>query len=64
MNNFEEVKPKMLAINDHMERIMKLKQGESTNDNFLKQVQKELKVYEKHGGDLLWRDAQDTEPEE
>ena len=57
--NFEEVKPKLLAINDQMERIMKLKQGESTNEDFLKQVQKDLKVDEKNGGDFLWGYAQD-----
>ena len=38
---------------------MKLKQGESMNEDFLKQVQKELKMYKKHGSDFLWRDAQD-----
>jgi hypothetical protein len=59
MVNFEEVKPKILAIDDQMERIMKLKQGESTNEDFLKQVMKELKVYEKHGGDFLWGSAQE-----
>ena len=53
MINFEDVKPKTIAIDDQMERIMKLKQGESTNEDFLKQVQKELRVYEKHGGDFL-----------
>jgi hypothetical protein len=61
MINFEEVKPKILAIDDQMERIMRLKQGESTNEDFLKQVMKELKVYEKHGGDFLWGKAQETE---
>jgi hypothetical protein len=61
MINFEEVKPKILAIDDQMEWIMRLKQGESTNEDFLKQVVKELKVYEKHGGDFLWGSAQDTE---
>ena len=61
MINFEEVKPKILAIDDQMERIMRLKQGESTNEDFLKQVVKELKVYEKHGGDFLWGNAQDSE---
>ena len=60
MVNFEEVKPKILAIDDQMERIMRLKQGESTNEDFLKQVMKELKVYEKHGGDFLWGSAQET----
>ena len=58
---FEEVNPKTLAIDNQIERIMKLKQVESTNKDLLKQVQKELKVYEKHGGDFLWEYAQDTE---
>ena len=58
---FKDVKPKTLAIDEQMERIMKLKQGQSTNKDFLKQVQKELKVYEKHGSDFLWGDTQDTE---
>ena len=58
---FEDVKPKTLTIDDQMERNMKTKQEESPNEDFLKQVQKELKVYEKHGGDFLWGDAQDTE---
>jgi len=40
---------------------MRLKQGESTNEDFLKQMVKELKVYEKHGGDFLWGTTQDTE---
>ena len=54
MLNFEEVKPKVLAIDDQMERIMNLKQNESSNEDFVKTVSKELKVYEKHGGDFLW----------
>ena len=58
--NFEDVKPKTLVIDEQMERIMKFKQGESINEDFLKQVQKELNVYEKHGGDFLWGGAQDT----
>ena len=57
---FEKVEPKTLAIYDHMDRIMKLKQGEYKNEDFLKQAQKVLKVYEKHGGDFLWEDAKDT----
>ena len=40
---------------------MKLKHEESTNEDFLKQVQKELNVYKKYGGDFLWGDAQYTE---
>ena len=55
--NFEEVKPKTLAIDDQMKRIMNIKQVESTNKDSPKQVQKELKVYKKHGGYFLCRYA-------
>ena len=58
MINFEEDKPKILAIDDQMERIMRLKQGDTTNDDFVKMCQKELKIYEKHGGDFLWGTVQ------
>ena len=56
--NFEETKPKLLAIDDQMERIMKLKQGDATNEDYIKMISKELKVYEKHGGDFLWGKTQ------
>ena len=56
--NFEETKPKFLAIDDQMERIMKLKQGDATNEDYIKMVSKELKVYENHGGDFLWGKTQ------
>ena len=52
MLNFEEVKPKVLAIDDQMERIMNLKQKDSSNEDFVKTVAKELKVYEKYDGDF------------
>ena len=42
---FEDVKPKTLANDEQIERIMKLKHGKSTNEDFLKQVQKDMKVY-------------------
>ena len=61
MINFEDVKPKALVIDDQLERIMKLEQGESTKEDFLKHVQKELKVYEKHDSDFLWGDEQDIQ---
>ena len=66
MVNFEEVKPKILAIDDQMERIMRLKQGESTtNEDFLKTTMKELKIYEKHNGcNFLWGKLQDETLEE
>jgi hypothetical protein len=56
--NFEETKPKFFAIDDQMERIMKLKQGDATNEDYIKMVSKELKVYENHGGDFLWGKTQ------
>ena len=56
--NFEENKPKLLAVDDQMERIMKIKQGDTTNEDFVKLITKELKVYEKHGGDFLWGKTQ------
>ena len=56
--HFEETKPKLLAIDDQMERIMSMRQGTSTNDDFVKDLQKELKVFEKHGGDFLWGNHQ------
>ena len=61
MINVEDVNPNTLVIDEQMERIMKLKHGESTNEDLLKQVQKELKLYKKNGGDFFWGDAQDTE---
>eukprot|EP00557_Chaetoceros_sp_GSL56_P004583 CAMPEP_0176503500 /NCGR_PEP_ID=MMETSP0200_2-20121128/15397_1 /TAXON_ID=947934 /ORGANISM="Chaetoceros sp., Strain GSL56" /LENGTH=435 /DNA_ID=CAMNT_0017902797 /DNA_START=426 /DNA_END=1731 /DNA_ORIENTATION=- len=54
MVRFEEIKPKLMAIDDQMHRIMNLRQGDSTNEEFVKLVAKELKVYEKHGGEFLW----------
>ena len=51
--NFEEDKPKLLAVDDQMERIMKIKQGDTTNEDFVKLITKELKVYKKHGGNFF-----------
>lgn len=50
MINFEETKPKTQSLDDQMERIMSLRQGEESNAEFIKLITKELKVYEKHGG--------------
>ena len=61
MINVEDVNPNTLVIDEQIERIMKIKHGESTNEDLLKQVQKELKLYKKNGGDFFWGDAQDTE---
>ena len=54
MINFEETKPKIASLDDQMEKIMVMRQGNEANDEFIKLWNKELKVYEKHGGDFLW----------
>ena len=42
-----------------------MKQGENiTNEDFFRQIHKELKVYEKHGGTFLWGEQQQDEFEE
>ncbi len=38
---------------------MKLRQGDHSNEDFIKLVSKELKIYEKHGGDFLWGKPQE-----
>jgi len=57
---FEEIKPNIICMDDQMERIVRMKQGENTTDeDFLKQALKEIKVYEKHGGTFLWGSSQE-----
>ena len=56
--NFEETKPKLLALDDQMELIMKFTQGSLSNEDFIKTFVRELKIYEKHGGDFLWGTTQ------
>jgi len=58
---FEETKPKLLAIDDQMELVMTMKQGNSTNEDFIKLMTKEVKVYTKHGGSFLWGKTQQLE---
>ena len=62
--NFEETKPTILAVDDQMERIMSIKQGSSTNEDYIKTMTKEIKVYEKHGGNFLWGTHQDLQHKE
>ena len=58
--NFEDTKPKLLAIDDQMERLMHINQKDTSNEDFIKVMIKETKVFEKHGGDFLWGKHQDT----
>ena len=62
--NFEETKPKLLAVDNQMERIMSIKQGDSTNEDYIKTMSKEIKVYEKHRGDFLWGRHQELQHKE
>ena len=62
MMKFEHNKPNILALDDQNERIARLKQKENVgNDDFVKIVQKEISVYEKHGGLYLWGKEQQNE---
>ena len=38
---------------------MKIKQGDATNEDFIKLVTKEVKIFKKHGGNFLWGQKQD-----
>ena len=52
---FEQVKPNTLSLDDQLEKIMSMRQKESTsNEDFIKMVKRELDILEKHGGTLLW----------
>ena len=65
MLNFENNKPNILALDDQNERIAKLRQKESMgNEVFIKLIQKELKVLEKHGGSYLWGTDQEKEKDQ
>ena len=59
MLNFEDISPKILAMDDQLERIIKLRQGNQENEDFIKLYLKEIKIYEKHGGKFLWGEHQD-----
>ena len=50
---FEQIKPNTLSLDDQLERIMSMRQNESTsNEDFIKMVKKEVDILEKHGGML------------
>ena len=62
MLEFEKNKPNILALDDQNERIAKLRQKDSMdNEAFVKLMQKEVKIYEKHGGVYLWGKEQEDE---
>ena len=46
-------------MDDQLEPIIKVHQGTLSNEDFINVLQKEIKVYEKHGGKFLWGTTQD-----
>ena len=52
--NFEETKPIDIALDDQMEVITNLRQEKMMNEDFVKIVSKEMKVYKKYRGKYLW----------
>ena len=44
----------MVTIDDKMEEILNMKQNNTSNEDFVRIMTKEIKVYEKYGGDFLW----------
>ena len=61
---FEKVKPRVLSLDDQLERVMTMRQSERmNNDDFINLMKKEVDIYEKHGGRFLWADKEDKEVE-
>ena len=60
MLKFEEIIPNTLAMDDQLERIVKFRQGNLSNEDYIKAVRKEIKIFEKHGGRYLWGTKQDA----
>ena len=57
---FEKVKPNTLSLDDQLERIMTMRQNDSTsNEDFIKMIKKEVDIFEKHGGTFLWTENEE-----
>ena len=53
MTNFDEIQNTLTSIHYQMKRIMTLYQKkDESNEDFIKSVLKEIKVYERHGGNF------------
>jgi hypothetical protein len=49
-------------LNEQMGKIMFLRQKPSDmNEDFIKMVKTEIKVFEKHGGDFMWSEAREKQ---
>ena len=60
MTKFEKIKPPELTMEDQMIRIAGIKQkDDESNEDFVKLMEKEIKLYEKHGGKYLWCNKHD-----
>ena len=56
--NFEENKAPLLATHDQMEVIMKIREDNHNNEDFLKFMENEVKICQKHVDDFLWGKTQ------
>src|SRR6056300_1048521 len=62
MIGFEKIKAPIVAMHDQLKRIMDMRQKENeSNEDFVKNVMREIKVYNRHGGKFLWGTSQDKE---
>src|SRR5210317_2122108 len=62
MIGFEKIKAPIVAMHDQLKRIMDMRQKENeSNEDFVKNVMREIKVYNRHGGNFLWGTTQDKE---
>ena len=62
---FEQIKPNTLSLDDQLEKIISMRQKESTsNEDFIKMVKRELDILEKHGGTFLWANNEEDKPED
>src|SRR5210317_1268682 len=62
MIGFEKIKAPIVAMHDQLKRIMDMRQKENeSNEDFVKNVMREIKVYNRHGGKFLWGTTQDKE---
>ena len=55
MIGFEKIKAPGVSLDEQMGKIMSLRQKPNeSNEEFIKMVKTEIKVFERHGGDFMW----------
>ena len=61
--NVEEIKAPFLAADDQMEVIMKIRKVSHKKEDFLKLMEKEVKIFQNHGCEFLSVNTQKEQPE-